>query len=72
MLFNDGSLQYGPIGEETAEDEIGYSEGVLKFAFDRHFERNPWHFTVEANIFRTQGKTVTNILSKKSKLLFYE
>ena len=67
--------------EETVDDEmmihlngpeIGECDNILKLALDKHSNGKSWHFTTQNNIFKTHGKAVTSVLSKKSKLPFYK
>ena len=79
-IYNLHNSDIRPINDENAEDEmtvhlngpvLGEADGILKAALDKHFKGGPWHFTIQNNIFRTSGQTVQNILSRKSKLPFY-
>ena len=63
--------------EETVDDEMmihmngpenGEFDNILKLALDKNFNGKSWHFTTQNNIFKTHGKAVTSVLSKKSKL----
>ena len=80
-VYNLHNSDIRNIKEETAEDEmmihingpeIGEANDTLKSALDKHFQGQPWHFTVRGNIFRSSGITVENVLSRKSKLPFYK
>ena len=79
FLVHNNKLR--PFEETTAEaemmihmngPEIGEVDNVLKSALDLHFEGKPWHFLLTENIFKTQGKTVQEVLSRKSSLPFYK
>ena len=80
--YNIHNSKIRPIGEDTAEHEmmidyngpaIGEADGVLMEALQLHFKDNPKgiHFDTH-NIFRSNGLTVQDILSKKSRLPFFD
>ena len=80
-IYNLHDNKLRPIEENTAEaemmvhmngPEIGEADDILKAALDLHFEGKPWHFIVAGNIFKTHGKAVTDILSKRSSLNLYK
>ena len=48
------------------DPEIGESDNVLKLALYTHLNGKAWLFTTQNNIFKTHGKTVTSVLSKKN------
>ena len=73
-VYNLHNTKLRAISEKTAEDEIiihfngpllGKADKTLKAALDKHFNGQPWHFTLQNNIFRTSGITSSNILSQK-------
>ena len=81
--YNLHNSDIRPIGEDTAEHEmmidyngpeIGEADGVLLEALHLHFQglQKGIHF-YSHNLFRSNGLTVQNILSKKSRLpLFHK
>ena len=80
-VYNLHNNKLRPMEEETVDDEmmihlngpeIGECDKILKLALDKHFNGKSWHFTTQNNIFKTHGKAVTSVLSKKSKLPFYK
>ena len=80
-VYNLHNTKLRAISEKTAEDEmmihfygpsLGETDNTLKTALDKHFNHQPWHFTIQNNLFRTSGITSSNILSSKSKLPIYK
>ena len=80
-IYNLHNNKLRPIEEVTVEAEmmihmigleIGEANKVLKSALNLHFEEKPWHFLPTQNIFKTQGKVVQGVLSKKSSLPVYK
>ena len=78
--YNNHNDKKRNLGEQVADDEmmIDYNgpvmaeaDGVLKDALDLHFKGSEWHFTAPS-IFRSSGKTVDKILSRKSRLPLFK
>ena len=61
------------ISEETAHDGpgIGESDALLSEALMRHFNPKGPHVVEENHMFLNEGKTVREILKRKSRLPFY-